>query len=66
MTMVAVVITMTAVPIVRPIIAIVWKRPVIAIGIVVAIWVISIIARKSDPYPDRNASIRTLHRNESQ
>src|SRR6266498_6031067 len=63
-TMVAV-ITMPAVPIVRPVVAIVRIRPVITVRVVVAIWVISIIAR-SDPYSDRNGSVRTLRGNESQ
>ena len=63
-TMVAV-ITVPAVPIVRPVIAIVRIGPVVAVRVVIAIWVISIIAR-SDPYSDRNASVRTLRGNESQ
>jgi len=64
-TMVAVVIAMPAVPIIRPVVAIVGIRSVIAIWIV-SIWVISIITRKSDPYSNRYASIRTLCGNESQ
>jgi len=64
-TMVAVIIPVPAVPIVRPVVAIVRIGPVVAVRIVIAIWVISIIAR-SDPYSDRNASARTLRGNESQ
>jgi hypothetical protein len=64
-TMVAVIIPVPAVPIVRPVVAIVRIRPVVAVRVVIAIWVISIIAR-SDPYSDHNASVRTLRGNESQ
>jgi len=63
-TMVAV-ITMPAVPIIRPVIAIVRIRPVIAVRVVVAIWVISIVSR-TDPDSDCDASVRTLRGNESQ
>jgi len=66
MTVVAVIIAVSAIPIVGPIIAIVRIRPVIAVRIVISIWIISIIAWKSDPYSDRNASVRALRGNESQ
>src|SRR5262249_24612342 len=64
------VITMAAAPIVRPIVAIVPIRPIVSIRIVVAIliipWVISIVAWKSDPYPDRYSSIGMLNGNKGQ
>ena len=59
MTVVAV-ITVPAVPIVRPIIAIVRIWSVIAIG------VIPIITGIANPNSDRNLSDRTLHGDESQ
>jgi len=60
------VITVPAVPIVRPIIAIVRIRSIIAVRVVVAIWIISIVTRKSDTYSDRYSSLRTLYGNKSQ
>ena len=65
-TMVAVVISVPAVPIIRPVIAIVRIRTVVAIWVVPIITGIPIIAGKSEPYSYRNASVRTLRGNESQ
>src|SRR6266480_1193148 len=65
MTVVAV-IAVPAVRIVRAVVAIVGIRPVVAVRIVVSIRIIPIIARKSDPYSDRNASVGTLRGDESQ
>ena len=59
------VITMPAVPIIRPVIAIVRIRPVIAVRVIVAIWVIPIVPR-TDPDSDCDASVRALRWNESQ
>jgi len=67
MVTVVAVVTVTAIPIVRPVVRVAIVRPVIVIPvrIIVSIRVISIVAR-SEPNVEEHLSIGTWRRNESQ
>jgi hypothetical protein len=60
------VIAMTPVPIVGSIVAIVPIRPIVWIRVIIAVWIIPIIAWKSDPYSDRYSGVGTLNGNKGQ